>query len=257
MIALSPVDSAFGVFSSIRWRLSSTTKRVPVLNISFLNGLYPLSLSQSQVPVSKSQPTGSGPLGSQPTPPENPQHDPDFYLNVGKAIDTLRTELPLYFEIGLQDFSIYDDRVALTEYSHYHFYVKGQRFYRYFLAGARSVLRFYFSNLSLNIRSFVHSSERQLVVRWTMEGTSRASLFQEAVKKRLGLLTADESALENSVYEGMFIYKFNEKGLIKEHAVANIVPAPRRFVPLSAIAWWQRSISIAELNSTGNGSGSV
>ncbi|KAI8825145.1 uncharacterized protein EV422DRAFT_517603 [Fimicolochytrium jonesii] len=53
----------------------------------------------------------------------------------------------------------------------------------------------------------------QLVVRWIFEGTPRH------------LLIADDSP-PRSVYEGVFVYSFDQHGLVKEHRLEAINPAP-------------------------------
>jgi hypothetical protein len=58
------------------------------------------------------------------------------------------------------------------------------------------------------------------------------------------------AVVEKTVFEGRFIYRFNRAGRIVEHSIDNILPAPKQFVPLTAISWWQRGKLDFELNST-------
>lgn len=229
-------------------------------------------------PLSITKPTTATPSNSNfTTGPVNPNDkgsvpEPnEFHLNSGKAIDTLRTELPYYFERGLQDFSIYDSGVTLTEPQHYRFYIRGLQWYRRFLGCARHVLNWYFSDLTLNIQSISRPSDDELHVRWQMEGTPNTSIFRQSIRSylsRSGLLFfktlktnrggggADDYhgdvLVEKTVYEGRFVYRFGRKdGRVVEHSIENLLPAPKTFVPLSAISWWQRGGKLdLELNSS-------
>lgn len=229
-------------------------------------------------------------------PPSNPR----AILQMGRAIDVLRRELPFLFDCGLQDWSIYHERVQLSEGQHYRFHVRGLWLYRRFLGAARHVLQFYFSDLEFRVRSVTQqhveggtgfvtdtsSTSREhgrdaipaveVVVRWTLEGTPKPSLLWRNVtlsaqrtleslpesvvgpSSTVGSSTnssgtsnngnAAETASQNpslirrSIYEGMFVYRFDPTtGLIIEHRVENVVPAPfAKFAPLRAIGWWQQ-----------------
>jgi hypothetical protein len=195
-------------------------------------------------------------------------------LNVGKAIDTLRTELPYYFERGLQDYSIYHDNITLSEPQHYRFYIRGLNWYRRFLGCARNVMNWYFSDLTLNIQSISRPADNELHIRWQMEGTPNTLIFRQnlrsylsrsgwffvsALKPSFGTTSGgrhDESGdvlmVEKTVYEGRFVYRFGRTdGKVVEHSIENLLPAPKTFVPLSAISWWQRGSKFdLELNSS-------
>lgn len=204
-----------------------------------------------------------------PSDPSNPRHssdnnnnsnrddetsrDSEAELRMGKAIDTLRQELPHFFSLGLQDYSIYDEDVHLTEYTHYHFYIRGRWMYRFFLTTTRHILSLYFTNLQLHVKSMTPSptDDKHLVVRWSLEGSSRVHRLLSLLSP-LGVFRDDDGHSSGSdqrvMYEGLFVYKFNRQGWISEHQVSHVEPAPRQFAPLTAIGWWQRQqhLSLAE-----------
>jgi hypothetical protein len=218
------------------------------------------------------------------------KENPNFHLNVGRAIDVLRTELPYFFENGLVRYDIYHDDIVFTEPHHYKFYVMGKTVYRYLLNTARFILKWYFTDATLNVVSVTQSAmDNKILVRWVMEGTPRTSLFRMRVVSSLegsgsalsgltGLGThgngshqagsgrsssassgqgpghslVPEGYVEKSVYEGISVYRFNSEGIIVEHAIENVLPAPKKFAPLMAIGWWQRGrMTVVELNTQG------
>lgn len=216
-------------------------------------------LSSFNRPTSSSSSPNSG-----PPPPSQPPGNSEFHLNSGKAIDTLRSELPYYFEHGLIDHSIYDKDILLSEPQHYRFYVRGHSWYKRFFGYARNVLNWYFSDLTLNVLSVSRPVENQFIVRWQIEGLPNTSIFRQNIRsylsrsklfgtafKRSKYDDDDEGMVEKTRYEGIFVYKFNSRGLIAEHSIENIMPIPKTFVPLHAISWWQRGGKLdLELNSS-------
>ncbi|KAI1319530.1 hypothetical protein EDD11_003800 [Mortierella claussenii] len=68
-----------------------------------------------------------------------------------------------------------------------------------------------------------------VTVRWTMKGTTRPSVV---------LTSSGPSAPPPSSYAGVFVYQFNEHGLIDEHRIENIMPSPSPEAIKRAFAWW-------------------
>ena len=207
--------------------------------------LPPLSIASpiSILPMNRISCHFTSTSSTSPPPVGDTSPNDDRNVNIGHAIDTLRSELPDFFSQGLRNFSIYDSDVVLNEPEHYKFYIKGLRWYRMFLSGARHVLRWYFDNVSLDLKSISHSADNTLHVHWVMQGTPRSSILRS-------LLTSD-SFVERSVYEGLFVYRFNHQGRICEHSIQRIMPAPKQFAPLRAISWFQqRGKMSVELNTT-------
>lgn len=190
-------------------------------------------------------------------------------IQMGKAIDTLRNELPDILGRGLQTWSIYDESIVLSEPNHYKFYVKGVYWYKRFMYGAKQVLRWYFHEPKFNLIS-INQVQRsnEVKVHWRMEGTSKISLLKAFVSEKLAYFGQTTSSSSDhpqsttrtmvqirqdedlSVYEGIFTYRFNMRnGLITEHSIDKIMPAPKKFAPLNAISWWQRGKMAIELNS--------
>ncbi|KAF9914991.1 hypothetical protein BX616_007147 [Lobosporangium transversale] len=68
-----------------------------------------------------------------------------------------------------------------------------------------------------------------VTVRWTMKGTTRPSVV---------LTSAGPTLPPPSSYEGVFMYQFDDRGLIDEHRIENIMPSPSPEAIQRAFAWW-------------------
>lgn len=68
-----------------------------------------------------------------------------------------------------------------------------------------------------------------LTVRWTLKGTTRPSVV---------LTTSGPTSPPPSSYEGVFVYQFNDYGMIDEHRIENIMPSPSPEAIQRAFAWW-------------------
>jgi len=101
-----------------------------------------------------------------------------------------------------------------------------------------------FSDDNKSKKSTLKLSERntRLFIRWTLEGTPRPSYMAS-------LLFSQSVQIPRSTFSGVFMYKFDNKdGLISEHHVKYIVPAPSRravlyhgFGGLGGLIWRIRS----------------
>ncbi|KAF9575093.1 hypothetical protein EC968_004318 [Mortierella alpina] len=68
-----------------------------------------------------------------------------------------------------------------------------------------------------------------VTVRWTMKGTTRPSIV---------LTSSGPTSPPPSSYAGVFVYTFNDYGLIDEHRIENIMPSPSPEAIQRAFAWW-------------------
>ncbi|KAF9184169.1 hypothetical protein BGZ50_003827 [Haplosporangium sp. Z 11] len=68
-----------------------------------------------------------------------------------------------------------------------------------------------------------------VTVRWTLKGTTRPSVV---------LTSAGPTSPPPSSYAGVFVYQFNDYGLINEHRIENIMPSPSPEAIERAFAWW-------------------
>ena len=68
-----------------------------------------------------------------------------------------------------------------------------------------------------------------VTVRWTLKGTTRPSVV---------LTTSGPTSPPPSSYEGVFVYQFNDYGMIDEHRIENIMPSPSPEAIQRAFAWW-------------------
>ncbi|CAG8541666.1 13546_t:CDS:2 [Racocetra fulgida] len=107
--------------------------------------------------------------------------------------------------------------------------------------------------------SDIHPYDRniRLYVRWELEGTPRSSYITS-------LLSSRSTQIPRSSFSGIFVYKFGSKsGLVTEHHVKHIVPAPSRravlyqgFGGLGGLMWRLRS-GLRQKNEWGVGLGIV
>ncbi|CAO3571333.1 unnamed protein product [Mortierella alpina] len=68
-----------------------------------------------------------------------------------------------------------------------------------------------------------------VTVRWTLKGTTRPSVV---------LTSSGPTSPPPSSYAGIFVYTFNDYGLIDEHRIENIMPSPSPEAIQRAFAWW-------------------
>ncbi|KAG0082250.1 hypothetical protein BGZ90_006780 [Linnemannia elongata] len=68
-----------------------------------------------------------------------------------------------------------------------------------------------------------------VTVRWTLKGTTRPSVV---------LTTSGPTSPPPSSYEGIFVYEIDDRGLIDEHRIENIMPSPSPEAIQRAFAWW-------------------
>ncbi|KAF0468962.1 hypothetical protein F8M41_025715 [Gigaspora margarita] len=107
--------------------------------------------------------------------------------------------------------------------------------------------------------SAIKSNDRniRLYVRWELEGTPRSSYIAS-------MLSSRSTQIPRSSFSGIFVYKFGSKnGLVTEHHVKHIVPAPSRravlyqgFGGLGGLMWRLRS-GLKQKNEWGVGLGIV
>ncbi|KAI3649675.1 hypothetical protein MP228_005307 [Amoeboaphelidium protococcarum] len=98
-------------------------------------------------------------------------------------------------------------------------------------------------------------------IHWQFEGISRASIASHWLTSRLksignlmggnfnhsspnsgdvGRLPPDQNIIEQKIiYNGVFVYRFmdDQMALIDEHSIEKVIPAPRRFAPLTLLGW--------------------
>ncbi|KAF9217414.1 hypothetical protein BGZ59_004500 [Podila verticillata] len=68
-----------------------------------------------------------------------------------------------------------------------------------------------------------------VTVRWTLKGTTRPSVV---------LTMSGPTAPPPSSFAGVFVYEFDDRGLVDEHRIENIMPSPSPEAIQRAFAWW-------------------
>ncbi|KAJ3163197.1 hypothetical protein HDU86_002366 [Geranomyces michiganensis] len=201
---------------------------------------------------------------SSPTPRHKPPPAPsaaDRHLNIGTATRILRDELPHFPTSGLLTDEIYADDVAFIEPHRSRLSVRGKRWYKLLAGTVHSGLVIAFSEAELNVVSVqqrggvrggnsgdtlggdgisggsgsagdsgrntdpdgdssnVGGDDIQLVIRWIFEGTPRLHPGLVVPQDRLHHPV-------RSVYEGVFVYRFDAEGKVCEHRLEAIHPEP-------------------------------
>ncbi|CAG8508750.1 16073_t:CDS:2 [Funneliformis mosseae] len=243
-------------------------------------------------------------------PLEHTMETDEYTLNVGRAIRTIRTELPLFFGNGLSDTSIYSPNILLTDPHHTRLHVRGKHIYLGIANLLRWSLIWYFDDLTLELiklhtvensidedrsdqdiyfkgvindkfftrmRGNIKKSKGQhkgsyfstsvlppsdrntrLYIRWTLEGTPRSFYL-------ISMFSSRGMRIPRSTFSGIFMYKFDPKsGLVLEHHVKHIIPAPSRkavlyhgFGGFGGLLWRIRSSMTKQKNEWGMGLGMV
>lgn len=156
--------------------------------------------------------------------------DLDYQSNVGKAIVTLRDDLPYFFEAGLTNLGIYDDNILLQDPVYSKLQTSGRCWYQVTAISLKTVLKLLYTDISFEIVHMQqvpltdHSrGEFQLNVRWIFEASPRAQSLAASI------FTRKVDALSTRMFEGVFQYTFNSEGRIAIHKVISIHPAPPQF----------------------------
>jgi len=178
-------------------------------------------------------------------PPRRPPDDELRYLlQRGKATDTLRSELPHFFQRGLITDDIYSPSMLYYEPHYVRFCVKGKQPYLTVANLTRWMFRLLCSEVNLEILKMkddkgklsssiseataTNKHRDELTIRWRVRGWLRLSSKQPL-----------------TLFEGTSIYVFDERGMIKEHRIEHVSPVPTKLMNVSftMVYWWQRRLS--------------
>ena len=173
-----------------------------------LPGFFHMSSSLQQQPLppswSRTLPSTSLSGDSIAAAREKLEHDMkrNYTLNVGRAIETLRDEVPLMLSEAM-DLSIFSEDVTLTDRPG-HAIATGKKQYAAFFASLRLARRVTLSNPTVEIKALRYLD-------WRGEISVK---FQITAAAPLGM--------EPLSFDAVSVYRLNEKGLIDEHRVDDI-----------------------------------
>ena len=132
-----------------------------------------------------------------------PQYNrsPTFYLNVGKALEVLRRELPMVFVVSNLDFSIFADSIQVTNENQSNILMSK---YLYTLAVKSMQMTASFSSIhpSMNVNKIEYIEDCsiiQCIVHIVLPETLRIN--------------------DKTVWEGMFYFGLDSEGLISSHII--------------------------------------
>mmetsp|Transcript_17794 Transcript_17794/g.30664 ORF Transcript_17794/g.30664 Transcript_17794/m.30664 type:complete len:283 (+) Transcript_17794:77-925(+) len=138
--------------------------------------------------------------------------DPNFYPNVGKAVETLQSELPVFFDQGLT-YNIYTEDIKFCDGNSC---MKGLNMYKAFMWALRIHGRVVFQDCCMDIHRIHQPDDHTISVRWTIRGHYR--------------LTDNHNPPKHM--DGISVYKINSAGLIYEHHVEDIMAITKYLEPL-------------------------
>mmetsp|Transcript_16260 Transcript_16260/g.47412 ORF Transcript_16260/g.47412 Transcript_16260/m.47412 type:complete len:323 (-) Transcript_16260:132-1100(-) len=153
-------------------------------------------------------PSSSSIIGPFLSPPEPPQDDEDrrrqheFRINVGKVIDTLQTDYPHFFT-SLPDFSIYEQRIELTDPSGVS--LRGLQMYKNCF-GVLRLMGMGMSTVEMRAKVCYAGWDPYLVrVRWNLA-------FSSVINPG-----------RTFFLDGVSAYTLSERGFVKRHELQNII----------------------------------
>jgi hypothetical protein len=161
-------------------------------------------------------------------PKRNEKKGNEWEMAVGKAIDLLRRDLPHLLNQGIPDTSVYSPDITFIEH-HLNLHTRGLKSYLALVTLAKTGMSLFYENPTLEIVSMnqVRASDGDFSVnvRWIIEGTSRPALLASGLFATTHR-TMQKQPIEKSVFEGVFVYRFDDFGLICEHVLQDVEPNP-------------------------------
>lgn len=143
-----------------------------------------------------------------PRPPgKDPKQREDFYANIGKAIRTLKAEIPRLFQEDLT-YDIYRDDIIFRDPRNF---FQGKKDYQTIFWSLRFHGQLFFRLLYVDVLRIWESPENVkasgtvLKMRWTVHGVPRVPWDAEGI------------------FDGISTFKVDSNGKIFEHAVNNVV----------------------------------
>eukprot|EP00871_Galdieria_phlegrea_P005034 jgi/Galph1/5531/GphlegSOOS_G4107.1 len=135
---------------------------------------------------------------------------PDFYVNLGTVIETLRNDYLSMLETEI-DYSVYDDDIILRDRVHGHF-LQGKEAYRTVLWLLRVHTHIVFRQAFMDVKSMYYEDDTATIyLRWGIRAVPR-------------LLPWDVN--RQRYIDGLSIYRLNNNGWIQEHIVDNVLQTP-------------------------------
>jgi len=125
----------------------------------------------------------------------------DYYVNFGKAIETIKEDFPQLFVRDF-DYSIFRDDLVFRDPVNT---FQGIRFYKYMLLSLRWHGRIFFKRTFVRIHNLWPRPEGTIRVRWSIHAVPRIPWEAE------------------SIFDGVSEYKLDRHGKVYEHAVDNMI----------------------------------
>ncbi|KAK9805511.1 hypothetical protein WJX72_002363 [[Myrmecia] bisecta] len=134
-------------------------------------------------------------------PPNDNGKEDDFYANVGDAIRTLRSEIPLLFVQDLT-YDIYRNDIVFRDPRNC---FKGIRNYKTIFWSLRFHGRIFFKSLYVDVQRIWQPDDMRIKMRWKVHGIPRVPWEAEGT------------------FDGLSEFKLDRHGKIYEHILSNIV----------------------------------
>ncbi|KAJ3057143.1 hypothetical protein HK097_000071 [Rhizophlyctis rosea] len=227
---------------------------------------------RSLLPFPLLDPSNTGPRNSNnyssPQRTPNSEDHPDFHINVGTAIRTIREELPHFFSHGLHNMDIYSEAITFAEPYHLQLKCRGRKTYGAIASVSRAALRLYFDSGTVDIIKITQvrgsggirgdddsptspddsqPTHKSPESEPSSPSSSSISSYEplrlivrwifEGTPRHLLIANAGDSLnTPRSVYEGVFVYTFDKEGRIADHTLQSIYPSPPLF---NGVKWFR------------------
>ena len=196
------------------------------LTTHYLLALIPILILLTQVQSFNKYLTTRRPPSHQkclPTTPnnQNDNHNTEYTLNVGKALDVLTRELPLLFAVKNLDFSILSSQITVVNGNQPHSLVVSKTAYIGAIRAIQMASTVSSNYPSIHLRKIEYIEDIKTIQCLVDVAFSPNHLISTVIN--------NTEQQDPPVWEGMFYFGLNKKGLIETHIfdrkISNLKPA--------------------------------
>lgn len=191
----------------------------------YLLGLIPILILLTQVQSFNKYVTTRRPPSHQKCLPitpnnQNDNHNTEYTLNVGKALDVLVRELPLLFAVKNIDFSILSSPIKVVNGNQPHSLVVSKEVYITAIRGIQMASTLSSTYPSIHLRKIEYIEEIK---------TIQCLVDVVSSSNQLMSTTTHHTEQQTPLWQGMFYFGLNKEGLIETHIfdrkISNLKPA--------------------------------
>lgn len=148
-------------------------------------------------------------------------HQSDFNLNVGKALETLRRELPVVFYVSNLDFSIFANQITVADGNNQNKILMQKTLYTTAVKSLRMASSLSFICPSMNVKKIEYIENCR------------------TIQCLVDVVLPDTVRIDGqSVWEGMFYFGLDNAGLINSHIFDRKISNHRTSTPAASVYPW-------------------